>query len=1044
MDVPLDAETDGPIFTARPWSLEHLGAVDNARPQRVAAVAAASLTLLACFQSGDTVRWDGSEGLALPIDFGRERCADVGRVLLEPKGFHALVTSSTGDCWYLNIHNSQAKSLPKLKGHQIEVVAWDPESTSASTKDLIIGTEKGQLLHVVIEGKEKVVKPLFTLELGGASNEQRRVPICGVHRERVNHAVDGTERMVIFVAAGCGIYAFMGPSLETLFTKYQGEAGAARALVYEVPRDSPRGELHVDAACVGPNYSRALFWLTGVGVLVALIKDNVQADNAVLECPPGIIPFPASPKAVPNRAGGSLVSSLLPPPPPPAPLSMALTKYHVILLFDDRWAAMSRITHELVQQQEFARTTHGFPRGLARDVYGENVWMYSDHQIFEIIAEREERHVWRLLLKLDRFDDALAAKCKPMQRTRVLAAHADWLFRNGKLLESARKFAEATTVPFEHVALRFLQVDQKGALLEYLRCRLRQCSPGDKVTRALLSVWAVEISLAHLNELQLSTQAPKGRATLDEERLKEERKNLHELFKDCKDLDVHEPVYHLLQSHGWLEELAKFAETRRDFNTVIVHHVSRRDCLSAIKKLADFVAAGAGEDLLCRFAPVLFGAEPRAFISLLLQPQLEKVDPLSLLPAIYLPRAPATHRAEAIRYLRHVVQNHPELMGHGTNVSAEGELATAPSIRTRSLMLGSDFVGGANEEAIGGGTAALACGSWASGTAVLNALIVLYACECVSSREGRQHDATVPRAVSAVPSMSGGPEDELIAFLKEQEENPFLDPRFALRICSERALPRAVVLLYGIMGMHEEAVDVALQQGDLVLAKENARKPGDQRLRHKLWLRIVENQVTSGDVQKITSLIRESQELTIRDILPYVADSMTIDAFQADICECLDTYENQIQTLRQEMDDHRNALETFKEDLKQAEERCVVVNQDQVCEICAAFAMQERFYVFACRHCFHEACLRALILPVLSDERRERLLALEATRIEHQAAAGGALSGPPAIALAEIEDELDGILADDCPLCGWLMIQTITRPFIDPHEQAEVDSWAIT
>ena len=93
-------------------------------------------------------------------------------------------------------------------------------------------------------------------------------------------------------------------------------------------------------------------------------------------------------------------------------------------------------------------------------------------------------------------------------------------------------------VRFEHVALRFLGEGRKAGLLEYLRCRLKvaddqvggtrykmcysmlqpfrsfQCLPLAtekpsawafklvKVTRSLLSVWAVEISLARLNELR--------------------------------------------------------------------------------------------------------------------------------------------------------------------------------------------------------------------------------------------------------------------------------------------------------------------------------------------------------------------------------------------------------------------------------------------------------------------------------------------------------------------------------------------------------------
>merc|ERR1712014_438366 len=99
---------------------------------------------------------------------------------------------------------------------------------------------------------------------------------------------------------------------------------------------------------------------------------------------------------------------------------------------------------------------------------------------------------------------------------------------------------------------------------------------------------------------------------------------------------------------------------------------------------------------------------------------------------------------------------------------------------------------------------------------------------------------------------------------------------------------RAAVLLYGLMGMHEEAVDAALARDDVTLAKHNASKPAERPLRQKLWLRIVEHQAKTGDVQAITSLISESQELTVRDVLPHMSDSITIDAFQAEICNCLD------------------------------------------------------------------------------------------------------------------------------------------------------------
>eukprot|EP00747_Dinoflagellata_sp_TGD_P062324 gnl/TRDRNA2_/TRDRNA2_152960_c0_seq1.p1 gnl/TRDRNA2_/TRDRNA2_152960_c0~~gnl/TRDRNA2_/TRDRNA2_152960_c0_seq1.p1 ORF type:complete len:156 (-),score=36.05 gnl/TRDRNA2_/TRDRNA2_152960_c0_seq1:81-509(-) len=134
----------------------------------------------------------------------------------------------------------------------------------------------------------------------------------------------------------------------------------------------------------------------------------------------------------------------------------------------------------------------------------------------------------------------------------------------------------------------------------------------------------------------------------------------------------------------------------------------------------------------------------------------------------------------------------------------------------------------------------------------------------------------------------------------------------------------------------------------------------------------------------------------------------------------------------------------FKDDLRHAEERFVVLGENEACEICGTLASRERFYFFACRHCFHEACLRAVILPTLSSTQKENLFALESQRLEHAAAAAGAGSREsPSMPLAEVEDQLDAILADDCPLCGKLMIQTVSRPFFDDGEGAEERSWAI-
>eukprot|EP00439_Symbiodinium_sp_Y106_P035434 s5507_g4.t1 len=995
----------GPIFTAAPVGLEQQGLKSGQR--RLSHLSAASGSVLAAFHGGEVARWYPDEDEFALIDFGRDRIGEVSRLLLDPTGFHALLTNSSGETWYLNFQSNQAKPLPKLKGHVLEAAAWDPEATTTSTRDILLGTRAAQILHVVIEGKERTVKSVFEFD--------RPAPVVGVHCERIFSSADGLERLVFFAVCGCRLYAFIGTSLESLFQR-QGEACRA---VFEVPRESPYGDLQVDDACVGPPGTKVLFWMTGVGVLAAKIQPTIDEDAAVgsvLEAPPGLIAFPATTKALPRSDAGSLVTSLLPAPAPP-PRSMALTKYHILFAFEDRWVAVSRITHEVVQQQDWAMSTYGPLRSVARDQHGERLWICSERHAFELLTEKEDRNVWALLLRFQQFDDALAACKKQSQRMRVLAAHADWLFREGEGIESARKFAEATAVPFEHVALRFLGADMKAALVEYLRCRLTRAD--DQVTRALLYVWAVEISLARLNAASFSSNfEPRG---------SEERQTLLNLLKESRDLDVHATIYHLLQSHGWLDELAQFAEIRRDFTTVILHHVSRREYGNAIQKLSDFKGSNA-QELVCRFAPVLFGAEPKAFVSLLLRPQLSGVDPLLVLPGIYTPSTSPTHRLEAMRYLEHAARHALEFSGHAD--------VRASSFRTGSLLhnLVDDDGTGAASQRFG----------WATGTAILNTLVL---CSAQYLEDGHNHEGEEYSSADAVLMGAGNDaERALLRLLTAEESNPFMDPHFALRVCRQGDLVKAQVFLYGHMGMHEESVDVALQHGDVALAKQSACKPplSQKRLRRKLWLKIVEHEAATCDVQKIIGLIRESKELTIRDVLPYLPDSMTIDAFKAEICECLDTYEGQIVTLRQEMDDHRRALKAFKEDLKQAEERCIVVAQDQACELCGGDVLRERFYAFACGHCFHEACLRALILPSLAEEKRERVLKLEAARLQHQAAAAGAQPASQTLpSLEDVEDELDGILAEDCPLCGQLMIDTILKPFVDPSEAEEIESWSI-
>jgi hypothetical protein len=104
-----------------------------------------------------------------------------------------------------------------------------------------------------------------------------------------------------------------------------------------------------------------------------------------------------------------------------------------------------------------------------------------------------------------------------------------------------------------------------------------------------------------------------------------------------------------------------------------------------------------------------------------------------------------------------------------------------------------------------------------------NLLITLYVSS--STRPGDE-EGPLLRFLSTAPS------DPLT-------DKPYYDLDYALRLCIQAGKTRACVHIYSKMSLWENSVDLALEKGDLELAKANADMPEDDvQLRKKLWLKI--------------------------------------------------------------------------------------------------------------------------------------------------------------------------------------------------------------
>lgn len=226
-------------------------------------------------------------------------------------------------------------------------------------------------------------------------------------------------------------------------------------------------------------------------------------------------------------------------------------------------------------------------------------------------------------------------------------------------------------------------------------------------------------------------------------------------------------------------------------------------------------------------------------------------------------------------------------------------------------------------------------------------------------------DPTVHNLLVTFFCASPDPDDApLLRFLAAspddpETERPYFDLDYALRLCLAHGRIEPCVHIYGKMGLYESAVDLALEKGDLELAKINADRPSDDdALRKKLWLRIAKYVVQDKrDIKTAMRFLESTDLLKIEDVLPFFPDFVVIDEFKEEICLALEACGAHIQALRLEMDDATASAEAIRRDIAALKDRFVTVEPDEMCSHCSTKLMTRQFYVFPCQHAFHADCL---------------------------------------------------------------------------------------
>jgi hypothetical protein len=155
-------------------------------------------------------------------------------------------------------------------------------------------------------------------------------------------------------------------------------------------------------------------------------------------------------------------------------------------------------------------------------------------------------------------------------------------------------------------------------------------------------------------------------------------------------------------------------------------------------------------------------------------------------------------------------------------------------------------------------------------------------------------------------------------------------------------------------------------------------------------------------------------------------DFAQIDQIKEEICDSLTAYSSKIEGFLKEMSDCDQICESLRGEIGRLRDHQMRMKADARCAITnkVVIGAGEPFYVFPSGYVILASALTKEVLPYLNKKQHDRVMELE----------GLLKSGNHAINREEVQAELDGLIAGECPLTGSVMVESIDRDFPDCAE----------
>lgn len=346
-----------------------------------------------------------------------------------PSGHHSILSFSYSDGQTLSENFYLCRKMHvflKSKGHSISAVGWNHKNElklkDNTTSPILIGTTKGLIFETELTYKEdnkwgnllnsqitaeQYWKQLYDLKIN--EGDQAMVNIFGL--EFYSFTLNTNENLsFVLVTTSNAIYQFVHKSndelnLINLFSRKSSKI--------ETPGNLSFSKL--DIFYNSKNQPKSFGWLVEPGVYYASIDlSKAVKENLVINFE----------KMITYREPKSKLK----------PISLAVTQYHTLVLFNGLMRVMCNINGQLVMEDTFL-ATFGEAVCLAKDQFKhtDNIWACSEMAIYKYSINNEDRDIIDIYLQKNDFENAKLVASKDEDKlNQINFKQAQYYFDKGE------------------------------------------------------------------------------------------------------------------------------------------------------------------------------------------------------------------------------------------------------------------------------------------------------------------------------------------------------------------------------------------------------------------------------------------------------------------------------------------------------------------------------------------------------------------------------------------------------------------------------------